>query len=80
MEPLISRMVDEDPAKRPTMNEVVTSFKEIISKSSFLRLRARLVERKDGPIMNLFKSIYHVSCHTIPHVVTFRAALPSPKV
>ena len=45
MEPLISRMVDDDPAKRPTMDEVVTSFKEIVSKSSFLRLRARLVEQ-----------------------------------
>ena len=79
MEPLISRMVDDDPAKRPTMDEVVTSFKEIVSKSSFLRLRARLVERKDGPIMNLLKSVHHVSCRTIPYVVTCRAALPSPK-
>ncbi|RDX54901.1 hypothetical protein OH76DRAFT_1429087 [Lentinus brumalis] len=79
MEPLIARMVQDDPSKRPTMDEVVASFKEILSKLSSCKLRERLVERQDSAAVNFLKDLHHVSLHTVPFWVTRRPALPSPK-
>ncbi|RPD53219.1 hypothetical protein L227DRAFT_658388 [Lentinus tigrinus ALCF2SS1-6] len=79
MEPLISRMCDEDPEKRPTMSEVVSEFRKIISQFRGYQLIQRLVERKDGVFMNLLKGVYHVSARTLPNLLTFRSAIPTPK-
>lgn len=80
LEPLIARMVQDDPSQRPSMAEVVASFKEILSKLSSRQLRARLVDRQDSTIVNFFKDLHHVSFRTVPFLLTRRPALPSPKV
>ena len=80
LEPLIARMVQDDPSKRPNMDEVVASFKETLSKLSSRQLRARLVDRQDSTIVNFFKDLHHVSFRTVPFLLTRRPALPSPKV
>ena len=79
MEPLISRMVDEDPSKRPTMDEVVSSLQKILSEVSWFRLRARLVNCRDSPAVNFLKDVHHVSFRAIPFLITCRPAIPSPK-
>ncbi|TFK77755.1 hypothetical protein K466DRAFT_508139 [Polyporus arcularius HHB13444] len=79
MEPLIATMVQDDPSKRPTMDDVVTSFKEILSKLSSWKLRERLVERKDNVAVNFLKDLHHISFRTVPFLLTRRPALPTPK-
>ncbi len=79
MEPLIAIMVQDEPSKRPTMDDVVSSFKEILSKLSSWKLRERLVERKDNITVNLLKDLHHVSFRTVPFMLTRRPALPTPK-
>ena len=79
MEPLIGRMVQDAPEARPTMDAVVSEFKSVASKLGSLQLRSRLVERRDGVLMNFFKTLHHTSVRTIPHVLTRRPARPTPK-
>ncbi|KAI0253541.1 hypothetical protein BJV78DRAFT_1122973, partial [Lactifluus subvellereus] len=47
IEPLIADMVQEDPTKRPTMDEVVTHFAEIKGKLSTWKLRSRMARRNE---------------------------------
>lgn len=79
MEPLIVRMVDADPAQRPTMDEVVVSFKEIVSKLSYFRLRSRLVVRRDNRVVNFVKGVHYFSSRAVPHWLTRRSPIPTPK-
>ena len=60
------------------MSEVVAEFKELSSKLNGFQLRARLVKRRDGVVLNLAKSVHHLSVHTIPHLVARRSPLPTP--
>jgi hypothetical protein len=40
-------MVQDDPAKRPTIDEAVSRFEEIVRSLSGWKLRSRVVSRKD---------------------------------
>ncbi|KAI0779505.1 kinase-like domain-containing protein [Fomes fomentarius] len=79
MEPLIARMVQDAPDKRPTMDEVVVEFRGIMSNLSRCKLRERLVLRKDSRFMNILKDVHHLSAHTVPYVFTRRSPIPTPK-
>ncbi|RDX54862.1 hypothetical protein OH76DRAFT_1372287 [Lentinus brumalis] len=79
IEPLVARMVQAEPDKRPTMDEVVASFGAVLSKMSCLQLRTRLVWRRDGLFMNTLKGVHQLSARTIPHILTGRKALPTPE-
>ena len=79
MEELVARMVQDDPSKRPTMDEVMTSFKAIMSGLSGWTLRERLIIRKDSGTANFVKDIHHVPCRTVPFLLTFRSPIPTPK-
>ncbi|KAJ3480772.1 hypothetical protein NLI96_g8117 [Meripilus lineatus] len=78
--PLVSDMVQDDPAKRPTMDEVVSRYDRMINTLSSLRLRSRLVERHEGPwfLFPTFRTVAHIYRTTI-HVFTFRSPIPRPK-
>ncbi|KAJ7748427.1 hypothetical protein B0H16DRAFT_1553380 [Mycena metata] len=47
MRPLVSDMVQSDPAKRPTIDEVVSRFQEIHSRLSWWKLRSRVVKKTE---------------------------------
>ena len=79
MEPLIGRMVQDAPEARPTMDEVVSESKSIASKLGSLQLRSRLVERRDGVLMNFLKGVHHVSARAVPNFLAFHPPLPTPK-
>jgi len=57
IEPLIADMVQDDPTKRPNMDEVVAEFEVIRKGLSTSKLRSRLVERNENPIVGFFRSI-----------------------
>jgi hypothetical protein len=48
MQPLISDMVQDDPAKRPTIDQVVNRFAEMRMKLGTLKLRARASPRDES--------------------------------
>ena len=79
MEPLITRMVQDAPEKRPTMDEVVTEFSEIVKTLSFLKSRERLVRRKDSHFINLLKDVHYLSMHAVPNLLARRSPIPTPK-
>jgi hypothetical protein len=48
MQPLISDMVQDDPAKRPTIDQVVKRFADVRKKLGTLKLRARVGPRDES--------------------------------
>ena len=45
MKPLVEDMTHHDPSKRPSIDEVVEKFDEILHSLSWWKLRSRLVEK-----------------------------------
>ena len=80
MDALVARMVQTEPDKRPSMDEVVTSLNEIIAQLSKCQLRQRLVEREDGIVINFFKGVHHLSFRAIPHMLARRSPMPTSKL
>ena len=54
-------MVQDDPAKRPTMDEVVRRFDHIRRSLGGLKLRSRIVDRNESVVGALFNSLGHLS-------------------
>ncbi|RPD57474.1 hypothetical protein L227DRAFT_594628 [Lentinus tigrinus ALCF2SS1-6] len=77
MEPLVDDMVQDDPSKRPTIDQVVDRFDKICSTLSAWRLRSRLTGRKDSNIVGFFRTFRH-AYRTLTFVITRTPALPSP--
>ena len=50
-------MVQDDPAARPNMDEVVAEFDVIRRGLSISKLRSRVVERGEGPITGFFRNV-----------------------
>ena len=75
---LIADMVQEDPTKRPTMNEVVGRFSEIKKKLSTWKSRSRMVRKKEFWPFNVWRTIEHW-LRTIDYVVGRKPAIPDPK-
>lgn len=72
MKPLVDDMVQEDPSKRPHIDEVVRRFNELIPTLSWWKLRSRLVDLE----IPSFLSPMHHFFRTILHVLTFRHPIP----
>ena len=78
MEPLVRDMVETDPTKRPTMDEVVTRFSEIRGKLSTWKLRSRIARRYELWPVTVWKSVGHWR-RTVGYVLGRKAAIPEPK-
>jgi hypothetical protein len=52
-------MCQDDPAKRPKMNEVVAQFNEIVRNLSSWKLRSRIADAKEFLIVTFFRGIPH---------------------
>ncbi|KAL1746522.1 kinase-like domain-containing protein [Schizophyllum fasciatum] len=59
MAPLVADMVQNDPAKRPTMDEVVERFNKILGSLSTWKLRSRLRKEGDCAPHSAYLSIVH---------------------
>lgn len=77
MIPLINDMIQDDPSKRPTMDEVVSRFDDIRRKLSWWKLRSRLIETSEGNFERFVRSVRHAVRTTI-HVIRSRPAIPTP--
>ncbi|KAJ3481135.1 hypothetical protein NLI96_g7861 [Meripilus lineatus] len=79
MKPLVDDMVQDDPKKRPTINDVVSRFNEMVPTLSYWHLRSRLVEIEEREWFGLAtcRAIAHIY-RTIIHIFTFRNSIPRP--
>ena len=76
MRSLVDDMVQDDPAKRPTMDEVVQRFDKIRASLSWWTLRRRLVPLdEDSPVLATIRHLFRTAIDTL----AFRSALPTPK-
>ena len=72
-------MVQDDPSKRPTIDEVIKRFESIRSSLSTWKLRSRIVGRKDSNFAGFFRTLKHVYL-TAGFVVRKIPPLPTPLI
>ncbi|KAH8989695.1 kinase-like domain-containing protein [Lactarius akahatsu] len=77
IESLITDMVQEDPEKRPNMDEVVSRFSDIKSKLSTWKLRSRIARQHEVWPVAAWRSVGHWY-RTVGYVVGRKAAIPEP--
>ena len=76
MWPLVNDMVQDDPSKRPTMDEVVERFEKIRQSLAWWTLRSRLIHQSDS-----FWRFAQIPLHftrSFIYVLTRRKAIPVP--
>jgi len=78
IQPLITDMVQEDPTKRPKMDEVVTRFADIKKRLSTWKLRSRMARNNEVWPLAAWRAFHHWR-RTMGYVFTRRAAIPEPK-
>ena len=76
IQPLITDMVQEDPVKRPTMDEVVTRFSEIQDKFSTWKLRSRMVRNNEIWPVAAWRALNHWR-RTMGYVLTRKGVTPN---
>jgi hypothetical protein len=59
MLPLVSEMTQDDPAKRPTIDQVVARFQPVYRCLSTPQLRSRAVQRKEDDIDHWWRDSIH---------------------
>ena len=77
MQPLVDDMVQDDPTKRPKVDEVVSRFLEIKGKLSTWKLRSRIVRRDEIWPLAVWRTISHWY-QTTGYVLSRKAAIPEP--
>ena len=71
-------MVQDEPSKRPTIDEVATRFEDIRTRLSTWKLRSRIVRKKDYALFGFFRAIRH-AYRTAWYVASFTPAIPTPR-
>lgn len=59
MRPLVADMIQSDPSKRPTMDEVVARFNDIRRSLSRWKLRSRVIDHEEDVIEKLIHTTSH---------------------
>ncbi|KAH9920123.1 uncharacterized protein B0H18DRAFT_1122090 [Fomitopsis serialis] len=77
MRPLVDDMVQDNPDKRPTIDEVASRSELLFGQLSSWKLRARLVEREETAFTRTTRNISHLF-HTARHIVRRLPAVPLP--
>ncbi|EMD33660.1 hypothetical protein CERSUDRAFT_107977 [Gelatoporia subvermispora B] len=77
MEKLIEDMTQSDPAKRPTMTEVITRYDQLLDGLNRRKLRERLVHREENAVARLYKDVKHTII-TAGYVMRQLPPLPRP--
>ena len=70
-------MVQEDPGKRPNMDEVVSRFSEIKKTLGTWKLRSRITRRDEIWLVAAWRSVSHWY-KTMGYVIANKAAIPEP--
>ena len=76
MKDLVADMVNDVPAERPTMNQVVARFRKICSSLHWWTLR-RPIDRRSYPSVIRFIRMLPTAFHTIRYISTRISAIPT---
>ncbi|KAF9073652.1 kinase-like domain-containing protein [Rhodocollybia butyracea] len=76
LEPLVEDMMNEDPTKRPTMDEVASRFSAIVKKLPWWKLRSRAAKKDEFPLFKPFRAVYHF-LWTSSMMLMLKPAIPS---
>ncbi|OCH83830.1 hypothetical protein OBBRIDRAFT_892117 [Obba rivulosa] len=79
IEPLVMDMVHDNPSERPTIQQVVARFDELVKSLGSRKLRSRLVYVKEDSALRLFRNIRHFF-RTTYYVLARYPALPTPSM
>ena len=77
MQPLVADMVQTDPSKRPTMDEVVERFETIRRGLGKWKLRSRVVDSDESMLERIFGTAWHWA-RQLEFVLRRLPALPRP--
>lgn len=75
--PLVKDMVHDDPTKRPTIQDVVRRFDELVKPLESWKLRSRLVPRKEAAEDAFFRRVAH-AFRTAFYILIRKPAIPQP--
>ncbi|KAF9077720.1 kinase-like domain-containing protein [Rhodocollybia butyracea] len=76
LRPLVNDMIQDDPEKRPQMDEVLSRFSNIVQSLSRWRLRSRAVKKDEFFFMKPFRGVDHLFW-TCAMIARGRPAIPS---
>jgi len=76
LRPLVNNMIQDDPEKRPHMDEVLSRFSNIVQSLSQWRLRSRAVKKDEFFFMKPFRGLNHLFW-TCSMIARGRPAIPS---
>ncbi|KAF8494179.1 kinase-like domain-containing protein [Russula emetica] len=77
MRELIDTMTDENPAKRPTIEEVIDKFDEIRSSLSTAKIHSPITSKRDPTIFTIFRHARQLT-RTLLYVIQRIPAVPVP--
>ncbi|KAJ7680937.1 kinase-like domain-containing protein [Mycena polygramma] len=78
MRPLVAAMVQADPVKRPTIDEVLADFDKIQSSLSSWKLRSRVVKKSEVTVLHLGRVLRHWF-RRVEYILRRVPAVPSTK-
>lgn len=76
MEPLVQAMVQNDPAKRPTIDQCLIQLQEIIQSQSSWTLRSQVWHTSDNPFGFIYRFLPHWARRLV-YIITQTPAIPS---
>ncbi|KAL1743433.1 hypothetical protein HDZ31DRAFT_40943 [Schizophyllum fasciatum] len=79
LRPLVNDMVQADPFKRPTIDEVVTRLETIVFSLTAWKLRSRIAKAGDTLLYSTYLAVTHWA-RCARFVITRRPAVPSPSI
>ncbi|KAH8091415.1 kinase-like domain-containing protein [Cristinia sonorae] len=77
LSPLVDDMVQADPTKRPTIDQVVERFDALLLSVSSWRMRDRILYSRPTKLGHLLHGLPHV-VRSLKHVIMRRKAMPTP--
>lgn len=77
MRELVDAMTDHNPAKRPTIEQVVQKFGDICSSLSTIKLRSPITPKEDPTLFTVFRHARQLT-RTFLYVIHRRPAIPMP--
>jgi len=75
MKGLVDAMTNEDPGKRPSIEEVISRFSRIRDSLSRLKLRSLMIAKKDPSLITAFRYARQV-VRTAKYLLTQKAPVP----
>lgn len=77
MKELVEAMTDENPANRPTIEEVVEKFDRIRGSLGTIKLRSSITPKNDHILFTVFRHAMQLT-RTVRYIIHRRPAIPVP--